>query len=76
MELRASKEKQTQIFMETPFRNNQLLSELIRICKPQTQLSVAMNLTLENEQIVTQTIATWRTTKLDMHKIPVIFLLF
>src|SRR5699024_2202660 len=76
MELRVLKEKQTQIFMETPFRNNQLLSELIRICKPQTQLSVAMNLTLENEQIVTQTIATWRTTKIDLHKIPVIFLLF
>lgn len=76
LEQMALREKQTQIFMETPFRNNQLLAELLRVCKPQTGLCVASSLTAIDEQVISQPIHRWREGNHDFHKKPAIFLLF
>ncbi|MEC3881555.1 SAM-dependent methyltransferase [Parapedobacter sp. 10938] len=76
LELTAMRDKQTQLFIETPFRNNQLLAELLRVCKPQTRLCVAVNLTAADEQIISQPIRKWREENHDFHKRPAIFLLF
>ncbi|WFB63589.1 SAM-dependent methyltransferase [Sphingobacterium sp. WM] len=72
----SQKEKSTQIFIETPFRNNQMLAELLKSCKPQTKLCVACNVTAADEYIRTQTIEEWKKTTIDLHKKPCIFLLF
>ena len=67
----------TQIFIETPYRNNQLLAAILAACKPTTRLCIAANLTGPAESIRTQTIAHWRnlTPAPDLHKQPTIFLL-
>ncbi len=76
LEQESQREKRTQLFIETPFRNNQLLSELLRSCKPQTRLCIACNLTAPDEYIRTQTIEKWRSETVDLHKKPCIFLLY
>ncbi|MGN0003985.1 MAG: SAM-dependent methyltransferase [Sphingobacterium composti] len=76
LEAQSMREKMTQIFIETPFRNNQLLTEVLRVGKPSSKLCVAANLTAENEFIMTKTIAEWKSSIIDLHKIPAIFLLF
>ncbi|MDR3011298.1 MAG: SAM-dependent methyltransferase [Sphingobacterium sp.] len=76
LELQSGREKQTQIFIETPFRNNQLLADLLKTCKPSTLLCVASNVTAPDESIQSFTIAEWRKRKDDFHKRPTIFLLF
>jgi len=65
----------TQIFMETPYRNNQLLEDLIKTCNPSTLVCVACNLTMEDEFISTKSIKEWAQKKTDFHKKPAIFLL-
>lgn len=67
----------TQIFMETPYRNDQLLLDLIATCQPTTFLCVAANLTGKNEYIETKTVQEWLTLeqKPNLHKQPTIFLL-
>jgi 16S rRNA (cytidine1402-2'-O)-methyltransferase len=67
--------KQTQIFIETPFRNNPLFNDILASCINQTKLCIACNLTAEDEFIQTKTIAEWKNEKLDLHKKPTIFLL-
>lgn len=76
LENQSAREKSTQIFIETPFRNNQMLSELLKSCKPQTKLCVACNVTGQDEYIKTKTIAEWKNTTIDLHKKPCIFLIF
>lgn len=76
LESQSQREKVTQIFIETPFRNNQLLAELLRVSKPQTLLCVAANLTDTTEFVQTKTIAEWKKSTIDLHKMPAIFLLF
>lgn len=76
LDLSASRYKQTQIFIETPFRNNQMLEEVLKSCKPNTQLCIACNLTGEDEYIKTQSIYLWRKETIDLHKKPAIFLLY
>jgi len=75
LELSASRYKQTQIFIETPFRNNQLFEEVLKSCKPNTQICVASNLTSEEEYIKTQNVNNWRKEEIDLHKKPTIFLM-
>lgn len=70
------KYKQTQLFIETPFRNNHLLEDILKSTSPHTLLSVACNLTSEDEFIKTQPIALWRKERIDLHKKPAIFLLY
>ncbi|MGM9479134.1 SAM-dependent methyltransferase [Pedobacter sp. GSP4] len=76
LDLSASRYKQTQIFIETPFRNNQLFEEVLKSCKPNTQVCVACNLTAEDEFIKTQSVYNWRREEIDLHKKPTIFLLY
>jgi 16S rRNA (cytidine1402-2'-O)-methyltransferase len=76
LENQSARERSTQIFIETPFRNNQMLSELLKSCKPQTKLCVACNVTGEDEYIKTKTRADWKNTTIDLHKKPCIFLIF
>lgn len=68
--------KQTQIFMETPFRNNPMLDEILRSCRNDTKLCIACNLTAQDELIQTKSIGDWKKEQLDLHKKPTIFLLY
>ena len=75
LEISSQKKNSTQIFIETPYRNNQLLETLLKTCKPSTMLCIAAELTGPNEYIKTKSIAAWKKEKTDFHKKPVIFLL-
>jgi len=65
----------TQIFIETPYRNNQLLEMLVKTCHPQTKLCVAVDLTSGTESIETKTAQQWKAAMPQLHKRPAIFLL-
>ena len=65
----------TQLFIETPYRNNQLFEAIIQNCHPSTKLCVAMDLTGPNEWIKTQSVANWKNSKPELHKKLVVFLL-
>ena len=75
LEQRSGREKETQIFIETPYRNEALLGALLESCKPQTKLCVAADLTLPTESVSTRTIAEWRRAKAAVGKRPAVFLL-
>ncbi len=75
LETASQKNNSTKIFIETPYRNNQLLEALLKTCKPLTRLCIAAELTSPDEYIKTKTIGDWRKEKPDLHKKPVIFLL-
>lgn len=66
----------TQIFIETPYRNNQLLESLLKTCQPQTQICVAADLTGESESVQTKAVKQWKEALPQLHKRPVIFLLY
>jgi 16S rRNA (cytidine1402-2'-O)-methyltransferase len=76
IEFESSQQNRTQIFMETPFRNNALFEELKNSLNSNTKLCIAKNLTAADEYIQTKTILEWRKVKMDLHKIPVVFVLF
>jgi 16S rRNA (cytidine1402-2'-O)-methyltransferase len=76
LEAASQKNNSTQIFIETPYRNNQLLETLLKTCKPGTKLCIAAGLTGPNEYIKTKSMADWKKEKTDFHKKPVIFLLY
>lgn len=65
----------TQIFIETPYRNNPLLETLTKTCQPQTRICVAVNLTAPTESIITLAAKDWKQKKPELHKRPAIFLL-
>ena len=75
LESESAKKNCTQIFIETPYRNNQLLDALLKICHPSTKICVAVDLTSDQEFIKTKTVDDWKRSKPDMHKRPAIFLL-
>jgi len=75
LEAESSKKNCTQIFIETPYRNNQLLEIILKTCLPTTRLCVAADITGSQEFIQTKTIAQWKSTIPDIHKRPAIFLL-
>lgn len=75
LEKRVNTQGQTQIFIETPYRNNQLIADLLRTCAPDTLLCIAANLTGENEMVATKTIKQWKTALPNLHKQPAIFLI-
>lgn len=76
LEQRILRDDQTQIFIETPYRNNTLLADLVKHLPGNLRLCVASDITGENERIVTHTIAQWAAQKPDFGKIPTIFLLY
>jgi 16S rRNA (cytidine1402-2'-O)-methyltransferase len=67
--------QQSQLFIETPYRNNQLLESLIENLDPYTQICVACDLTLSSEYIRTQTVIDWKKTKVDLNKRPTLFII-
>lgn len=75
LEARSRKERETQIFIETPYRNEALLSALLETCAPTTRLCVAADLTLPSESIRTQAVAAWRRAQPAIGKRPAVFLL-
>ncbi len=76
IEKRSQTHKETQIFIETPYRNQHMLEAILSVCQPSTRLCVACDVSLESEIIVTKSIATWKKTPLpDLHKRPTVFLL-
>ena len=76
LEQRAYQEDQTQIFIETPYRNHKMIEELVRTCRPTTRLCVACDISCENEEIHTRTMAQWKKAKYDLQKRPAIFLIY
>ncbi|HWJ91493.1 MAG TPA: SAM-dependent methyltransferase [Flavisolibacter sp.] len=66
----------TEIFIETPYRNNQLLETLVKTCHPQTKICVAVDLTADTETIRTKTVKEWKSCMPELHKRPAIFLLY
>ena len=65
----------TQLFIETPYRNNQLFEAIVQNCHPNTKLCVAMELTGPDEWIKTQSVNNWKNSKPELHKKLVVFLL-
>jgi 16S rRNA (cytidine1402-2'-O)-methyltransferase len=75
LETRSQLEQQSQIFIETPYRNNKLLKDILATCNDQTLLCIAANICTNNEFIETHAIVHWRTKIPDLHKIPVIYII-
>ena len=75
LEARSRKEKETEIFIETPYRSDVLLSALLEACAPQTRLCVAADLTLPTESISTRDVSEWRKQKTGIGRRPAVFLL-
>lgn len=69
------KKNSTQIFIETPYRNNQLFKTLLETCKHETRICVAADITSSKEHIQTKTVKEWKQVNIELHKKPVIFLL-
>ena len=76
MTRRIERERQTQIFIEAPYRNNQLIADLASHLPQTLRLCVASDITGDNQTIITRTLGQWRNAQYDYHKVPTIFLLF
>ncbi len=74
LETASARSQCTEIFIETPYRNNTLIKELLQTCKDQTLLCIAIDITSPSESIVTKTIGQWKQTPIDFHKRLAIFL--
>jgi 16S rRNA (cytidine1402-2'-O)-methyltransferase len=75
LERRSAREGETEIFIETPYRNDVLLQALVETCQPGTRLCVAADLTLPGEAISTKSVAQWRKAPARIGKRPAVFLL-
>lgn len=76
LEKASRRHAETQIFIETPYRNQHMLEDILAHCQPETALCVAANISMENESIISRTVAEWRKSPLpDLHKQPAVFLL-
>jgi 16S rRNA (cytidine1402-2'-O)-methyltransferase len=75
LEKRMQTEGQTQIFIETPYRNAQLLDDLLKNCDPQTLLCIAADITLDTEFILTKPVSFWKINIPDIQKRPAIFMI-
>ena len=76
LEHRIYNEEQTQLFIETPYRNGKMIEDIIKNCRPQTKLCIAANLTCEDEFVRTRTVKEWKGKIPELSKIPCIFLLY
>ena len=76
LESRASSERQTQIFIETPYRNNKLVQDMVATLKPDTLLCIASELTTDTESVKTLPIAEWAKQQIDINKRNTIFLIY
>ncbi len=75
LERRSKEENQSQLFIETPYRNNKMLEELIKTLAPSTRICVAADITLPTEYIKTKTAIHWKKENVDLHKRPAIFII-
>lgn len=77
LEIRSAAEHQTQLFIETPYRNEKMMADILACCNPQTRLCIAAGLTTEQEYVRSQTIRDWKKTGLpQISKIPTIFAIY
>ena len=76
LELKMRNENQTQIFMETPYRNDKLFSSLIQTLRPETLLCVAAAITGPEEFIKTLPVKAWKKEEVSLNKIPAMFLIY
>lgn len=75
LEQHSARENQTQVFIETPYRNNSLLADLLKTCNPSTRICIAQNITAPNELIKTQAASAWKKQPPALAKTPAIFLI-
>ena len=75
LEQDSHKKNTAQIFIETPYRNNQLIKDLLQYCHPQTKICIAVDITAPTQWIKTKTVAQWKKETVDIHKRLAIFLL-
>lgn len=75
LERKSKEDNQSQIFIETPYRNNKMLEELIKSLAPSTRICVAADITLPTEYIKTKTAINWKNENVDLHKRPAIFII-
>jgi 16S rRNA (cytidine1402-2'-O)-methyltransferase len=74
---KAAREKdQTQIFIETPYRNQKMFDAILHVCSPGTRLCIAVDLTLPEEMVLTKTVKDWKGKTPDIQKRPAVFLLY
>jgi len=71
----SNSKNQSQIFIETPYRNNKLMEDLVQTLQPNTLLCIAADITLPTEYIKTLRVADWKKTKVDLHNRPTIFII-
>jgi len=76
LEQRAYTENQTQLFIETPYRNAKMMADILKACRPQTHLCIAAGLTTKDEYIRTHTVREWNGHLPQLEKIPCIFLIY
>ena len=76
LERTSASNDETELFIETPFRNNAMINDLLKTCRHNTMLCVASNITMPDEKIVSKSIADWKTVKYDWNKKPAVFLLY
>ncbi len=76
LEQRAITEDQTQLFIETPYRNARMMADILKACNPKTHLCIAAGITTPDEYIRTHTVKEWRDRLPDLSKIPAIFLIY
>ena len=77
LEKESAKQNQTQIWIETPYRNRAMFTSILSVCSPETRLCVACGITGEKEWIKTKKIKLWRLEQLpELHKIPAVFLIY
>ncbi|AXT50137.1 SAM-dependent methyltransferase [Aquimarina sp. BL5] len=75
LEKNSLEKNQAQIFIETPYRNDKMLADLITILNPNTRLCIASDITLTTEYIVTKTVGEWKNEEIELHKKPTIFII-
>lgn len=75
MEKVSKEQQQSQICIETPYRNNKLLQEMLKTLSTRTRLCVACDITLPSEYIGTKTVADWKRISIELHKRPAIFII-
>lgn len=76
LENESRKRQQTQLFIETPYRNRQMFDSILQSCRPGTRLAIATDLTLPGESVLTRTIAQWKKqTPPEIERRPTVFLL-
>ena len=71
----SSEKNQAQLFIETPYRNNKLLEDMLQVLHSSTRVCIACDLTLPSEYIITKPVLEWQKTKIDLHKRPTMFII-